>query len=82
MYQPVCVEKLLPAPAPPFFVVPAKGHYPVHGIMRLNSAGPGPDHIGMKNRDKKVYILRVPGFCFTIDQLCDFGFFFGHYVRR
>jgi hypothetical protein len=46
--------------------------------MGLKGSRPRPNHVRVKNRNKKVYVLCIPGFGFSVYDLGDFDFLFSH----
>jgi hypothetical protein len=67
----VGIEQLLPAGFPSITIVPSEGEYPVHRVVGMLIPWPGPHHVRMKDRDKGLGILSVPGMGLAIDHVLD-----------
>src|SRR5712692_825957 len=68
----VHVEDFLPQAAPAVAFESPQDHLPIHRVVRMGCRGPGPDHVGMKDGDQQVYVLRVPGPGLAVHNLFDF----------
>jgi hypothetical protein len=79
----VGVKQLLPYLFPALGVKSPQHQHPVHWIVSAGARRPGPNHVGLKDCDQQIDILRISGSRLSIHNLDNlfFNFSFGPHCR-